>query len=213
MTAPTTPDNTPTLQEDQRVTDEVDSSLGIDAPLTRKSDSSVVSSEASGVAPVSQDGWTSGSWQSYRARWTSEASQASTLAASTLLTALESACVGEKEVAWEELSETESFGSTKDELVETSHSEVWSFEFEQGLAPCQDVPERMEQLVESVSTLASEVTLATASQSLRPSDPAPAYASGPPFATGAIVVADVSPDRPLERAFVVEANHPWYFCI
>ena len=95
-------------------------------------------------------------------------------------------------------------------------SGVWKFEFEEGLAPCNGVPNRMEEMAETLSTLEepstfdSEETMATGSPRTNPNDPAPAYGYGPPFATGDIVVVQLDENVTLMRAFVCEANHPWY---
>ena len=52
--------------------------------------------------------------------------------------------------------------------------------------------------------------MATGSPRTNPNDPAPAYGDGPPFATGDIVVVQLDDNVTLMRAFVCEANHPWY---
>ena len=122
-----------------------------------------------------------------------------------------------RDLQWENLLERKSSGSAGEESdTSIAGSGVWKFEFEEGLAPCDGVPNRMEEMAETLSTLEepstfdSAETMATGSPRTNPNDPAPAYGDGPPFATGDIVVVQLDDNVTLMRAFVCEANHPWY---
>ena len=59
-----------------------------------------------------------------------------------------------RDLQWENLLERKSSGSAG-EGSDTSiaGSGVWKFEFEEGLAPCDGVPNRMEEMAETLSTL------------------------------------------------------------